>query len=100
MTSSGEKANEYVPSFKIEENVLVGTGETHPVCANVGELVLNTRAAPVTTMSDFRIEDNILIGKELSIPKRPVNIAEETLKFLKSKPDSIGQVCESHHICH
>ncbi|XP_014483111.1 PREDICTED: 4-coumarate--CoA ligase 1-like [Dinoponera quadriceps] len=41
---------------------------------------------------NFRIEDNILIGKELSLPKIPVNVAEEALKILKSKPDFIGQV--------
>ncbi|XP_011689025.1 PREDICTED: luciferin 4-monooxygenase-like [Wasmannia auropunctata] len=41
---------------------------------------------------EFRIEDNILIGKEIPINREPINIAEVLLKTLKSKPNCIGQV--------
>ncbi|KAG5348319.1 LUCI monooxygenase, partial [Acromyrmex charruanus] len=41
---------------------------------------------------EFRIEDNILTGKEIPINREPVNISEVLLKTLKSKPNCIGQV--------
>ncbi|XP_018313883.1 linear gramicidin synthase subunit D [Mycetomoellerius zeteki] len=41
---------------------------------------------------EFKIEDNILIGKEIPINREPVNISEVLLKTLKSKPNCIGQV--------
>ncbi|KAL6256353.1 hypothetical protein P5V15_012470 [Pogonomyrmex californicus] len=41
---------------------------------------------------EFRIEDNILIGKEIPINRDPINISEVLLTTLKSKPDCIGQI--------
>ncbi|XP_018051977.1 PREDICTED: uncharacterized protein LOC108689634 [Atta colombica] len=41
---------------------------------------------------EFKIEDNILIGKEIPINRESVNISEVLLKTLKSKPNCIGQV--------
>ncbi|XP_018350298.1 PREDICTED: uncharacterized protein LOC108753314 [Trachymyrmex septentrionalis] len=41
---------------------------------------------------EFRIEDNILTGKEIPINREPVNMSEVLLKTLKSKPNCIGQV--------
>jgi len=41
---------------------------------------------------NFRIEDNILIGKELPISKEPINISEVLLKTMKDNSDCIGEV--------
>ncbi|XP_011879391.1 PREDICTED: uncharacterized protein LOC105568371 [Vollenhovia emeryi] len=41
---------------------------------------------------EFRIQDNILTGKEVPINKEPINISEVLLKTLKSKPNCIGQI--------
>ncbi|XP_036140321.1 uncharacterized protein LOC105834306 [Monomorium pharaonis] len=41
---------------------------------------------------DFRIENNILIGKDIPINREPVNISEVLLRTLKSKPNCVGQV--------
>lgn len=34
------------------------------------------------------------MGKQVPIPKEPVNVGEVLLKTLKSKPDLIGQVLQ------
>ncbi|XP_018405969.1 PREDICTED: luciferin 4-monooxygenase-like [Cyphomyrmex costatus] len=38
------------------------------------------------------IKDNILLGPEYPIYKKPINVAEKILETLKSKPDCIGQI--------
>jgi len=41
---------------------------------------------------NFRIEDNILIGKELPINRESINVSEVLLKTMKDNPDCIGEV--------
>lgn len=43
-------------------------------------------------LREFKIEENILIGKEIQINEEPINMGEVLLKTLKSRPDCIGQV--------
>lgn len=52
---------QFVPSFRIEENVLIGTEETHPVCANVGELVLDRLSSKPDFVGQVPSRENLMI---------------------------------------
>ncbi|XP_077265597.1 luciferin 4-monooxygenase-like isoform X2 [Temnothorax americanus] len=61
MTITNEKAyKQYVPSFRIEDNVLIGAEETHPGCTNIGELILDK----LRNKPDFVGQIEIAPGKE------------------------------------
>ncbi|XP_014483122.1 PREDICTED: uncharacterized protein LOC106748773 [Dinoponera quadriceps] len=93
--SNGEKADEYAPSFRIEENVLIGTEETHPVCANVGELVLNR----LSSKPDFVGQVDAYTGKECTyaeLRERSIKCALWLRKHGIQKGDYIGILTENH----
>ncbi|EFN85797.1 Luciferin 4-monooxygenase [Harpegnathos saltator] len=97
--SCGEKADEYMPSFRIEENVLIGTEEeeeeTHPVCANVGELVLNR----LSSKPDFVGQIDASTGQECTyaeMRERSVKCALWLRKHGIRKGDNIGILTDNH----
>ncbi|XP_011689023.1 PREDICTED: luciferin 4-monooxygenase-like [Wasmannia auropunctata] len=95
MTMSNEKANEYTPSFRIEDNVLIGEEETHPGCTNIGELVLDRlRSKP-----DFVGQMEIVSGKESTyaeMKERSIKCALWLRKHGIQKGDKVGIWTHNH----
>ncbi|XP_071648741.1 luciferin 4-monooxygenase-like isoform X2 [Temnothorax longispinosus] len=97
MTITNEKANkQYVPSFRIEDNVLIGAEETHPGCTNIGELILDK----LRNKPDFVGQIEIAPGKESTyaeMKERSIKCALWLRKHGIQKGDKVG-IWTGNHI--
>ncbi|KAL6256354.1 hypothetical protein P5V15_012471 [Pogonomyrmex californicus] len=85
----------YVPSFKIEDNVLIGAEATHPECTNIGELVLDR----LRNKPDFVGQVEIASGKESTYAEMKEQSIKCALWLRKNgiqKGDRIGIWTENH----
>ncbi|XP_039315156.1 luciferin 4-monooxygenase isoform X2 [Solenopsis invicta] len=96
MSKSNEKANEeYVPSFRIEDNILIGAEETHSGCTNIGELVLGG----LRNKPDFIGQLEIESGKEsiyAEMTEQSIKCALWLRKQGIQKGDKIGIWTHNH----
>ncbi|XP_011872253.1 PREDICTED: luciferin 4-monooxygenase-like [Vollenhovia emeryi] len=95
--TSNEKANaQYVPSFRIEDNILIGAEETYPECTNIGELILDK----LRNKPDFVGQVEIASGKESTyaeIRERSIKCALWLRKHGIQKGDKVG-IWTGNHI--
>ncbi|XP_012221981.2 luciferin 4-monooxygenase-like [Linepithema humile] len=87
--------NQCTPSFRIEDNILIGAEVTHPGCKNVGKLVLDRlRSKP-----DFIGQVEAVSGKETTyaeMAERSVKCALWLKKHGIQKGDKVGIWTDNH----
>lgn len=52
---------QYTPSFRIEDNVLIGAKETHPECTNIEELILDRLRSKPDFVEQVQSHKNLMI---------------------------------------